>query len=357
MEACKASRRGAVVIAALSVAAGVLAGAPVSFGNLSAREQSLQQSISADNGQIQTYEGRLSDLRARLTGLESSLAVQWALLVRIQGELASERAQLTRLKSALVSDRRLLAAQRVSHYESPPPDIVGVVLEAHGFTDLLDRVDQMRLIARSNAGVVKLVARDKARVEAQTARLSDAQARQERVTSALLVERDQVERVRLSVLERERASVGDRARKQSQLRDVRRQLAILQARAAAAQRASFAVAAPAGAGYSGGGFAAHAGDYGFFPAPGTNYTVGQEPAIAARLDELGKALGLHLIGLSGYRSPQHSVEVGGFADDPHTRGEASDTPGVEGVAEQTLLRFGLTRPFGGAAEADHIQLA
>ena len=46
---------------------------------------------------------------------------------------------------------------------------------------------------------------------------------------------------------------------------------------------------------------------------------------------MGKALHLHLIGISGYRSPQHSVEVGGFANDPHTRGEASDTPGVEGV--------------------------
>jgi hypothetical protein len=85
--------------------------------------------------------------------------------------------------------------------------------------------------------------------------------------------------------------------------------------------------------------------------------VGQEPEIAARLDRLGKALHLHLIGISGYRTPQHSVEVGGFADDPHTRGEASDTPGVEGVPEQTLLRFGLTRPFPGPAEADHIQLA
>jgi uncharacterized protein YcbK (DUF882 family) len=71
---------------------------------------------------------------------------------------------------------------------------------------------------------------------------------------------------------------------------------------------------------------------------------------------MGKALHLHLIGISGYRTPQHSVEVGGFADDPHTRGEASDTPGVEGVPEATLKQFGLTRPFGGAAEADHIQL-
>ena len=101
---------------------------------------------------------------------------------------------------------------------------------------------------------------------------------------------------------------------------------------------------------------AHGGSTGFFPAPGTNYAVNQEPVIAARLDALGKALGLHLIGVSGYRTPQHSVEVGGFANDPHTRGEASDTPGVEGVPEGTLEQFGLTRPFGGAAEADHIQL-
>lgn len=83
--------------------------------------------------------------------------------------------------------------------------------------------------------------------------------------------------------------------------------------------------------------------------------MGEEPVIAARLDELGRVLQLHLIGVSGYRTPQHSVEVGGYADDPHTHGEASDTPGVEGVPESTLMRFCLTRPFGGAREADHIQ--
>ena len=51
------------------------------------------------------------------------------------------------------------------------------------------------------------------------------------------------------------------------------------------------------------------------------------------------------------------MEVGGFANDPHTQGRASDTPGVEGVPEATLRQFGLTRPFPGAHEADHIQLA
>jgi hypothetical protein len=95
--------------------------------------------------------------------------------------------------------------------------------------------------------------------------------------------------------------------------------------------------------------------YGFIPAPGTDYTQGAEPVIAARLDALAKALHLNLTGISGYRTPKHSVEVGGFANDPHTRGLASDTPGIEAVPERTLELYGLTRPFGGASEADHIQ--
>ena len=129
---------------------------------------------------------------------------------------------------------------------------------------------------------------------------------------------------------------------------------MLDRQAAAARDASLPVPPPQG-GCINTAFVPHGGATGFFPAPGTNYAVGEEPVIAARLDALGRALGLHLIGISGYRTPQHSVEVGGFADDPHTRGEASDTPGVEGVPEATLEEFCLTRPFPGAREADHIQ--
>ena len=104
-------------------------------------------------------------------------------------------------------------------------------------------------------------------------------------------------------------------------------------------------------------FVPHGGRYGFFPTATTNYTNGKESEIARRLDALGNALHLHIVGLSGYRTPQHSVAVGGYANDPHTRGEAMDAPGVEGVPESKLRQFGLTRPFPGASEADHIQLA
>jgi peptidoglycan hydrolase CwlO-like protein len=347
-----AARRSALVLAALLSGVALMAGTGVSRGDLNSRQRALQQAIGSDSGQISAYHGRLADLESRLTGIESSLAIQRALLERIVGQLAAARARLASLQAGLVQDRQVLARQLVAQYESPAPDLVSVVVQARGFDDLLERVHDMRRVAQRNATVIRLVARAKRQVAAQATRLAAARTRQERVTAAVQVERDQVAGLRLAVLARERVAVRDRSRRQVELRRVQRQLAALQARAAAAQRASFAVQ-----GSGGTGFAPDGGQYGFFPASGTNYSVGEEPEIAARLDRLGRALHLHLIGLSGYRSPQHSVEVGGFADDPHTRGDASDTPGVEGVPESTLLQFGLTRPFPGPAEADHIQLA
>jgi len=357
MQSFIASRRGAIVLVAVLALAASLRFVPSSRGDLGSSAQSLQHAIGADNGQIAAYRGRLQDLNGRLAGLQSTLAIQRTTLLRIRSELSHARTRLVLLRHDLVRDRAILAAQLVSRYESPPPDFVSVVLESHGFTDLLERIDQVKSIAQRNTQALKLVGQIRRKVAAQAGRLADDEARQQRVTAAVLVERDQVAAVQLAVLRQEQVAAGDRARKQAELTKVEHRLAVLQARAAAAQQASFGLAAPPGAGYTGGGFVPHGGPYGFFPAAGTNYSVGQEPAIAARLDALGKALHLHLIGLSGYRSPQHSVEVGGFADDPHTRGAASDTPGVEGVPESTLLRFGLTRPFPGPAEADHIQLA
>jgi peptidoglycan hydrolase CwlO-like protein len=336
----------------LAIGGLLVAGVPASQGDLRSRANALQSQVGAVTGQLEATRGHLRDIEARIAALDSSLEVQRSLLITFQSEYATARARSIELRAQLARDRKALAAQLVAQYESPPANLVDAVLTSRGFTGLLERVDQMKRIAQTNAQIVRRVAHDKTAFTRQAARLAIARARQQRAVAAVLIERDQVASLRLAVLEREDALAGERARKQAELNSVRHQLAVLAARAAAAQRAAFATAdVPTGGASIGGG------EFGFFPAPGTNYSVGQEPEIASRLDALGKALHLHLIGISGYRTPQHSVEVGGFADDPHTRGEASDTPGVEGVPEATLLRFGLTRPFGGAAEADHIQLA
>lgn len=109
----------------------------------------------------------------------------------------------------------------------------------------------------------------------------------------------------------------------------------------------------------------HFASGGFVADPGTNFSMGQEPKLVTALRQLGEFMRTTIYGISGYRSPAHSVEVGGFADDPHTRGEAADV----GVGSNTLAsaarltaallsKFGLYRPFypASAHEINHIQL-
>jgi hypothetical protein len=107
---------------------------------------------------------------------------------------------------------------------------------------------------------------------------------------------------------------------------------------------------------------------GFVADPGTIQNVGALPELTARLNALAVALRVTIYGISGYRTPAHSVAVGGFANDPHTKGEAEDI-GVNNllrssaaqIRESDLARFGLYRPFDPSdnpsnPEVNHIQL-
>jgi peptidoglycan hydrolase CwlO-like protein len=320
------------------------------------KESSLRSAIAADSHKINGFQGNIDDLQGRLSALESSLSFERKLLERLRSQLKQARTRLASLQVQLAHDRQVLVAQVVAAYESPPPSIVTVVLNAHGFGDLIERVDDLKAIGQENANATTRVIDARTAVTDEARHLAVLTSSHQRETTAVLVQRDEVARLKLALVDCQLQFIHARDRKSSELHGLRshrasleKELASIQASEFASQNQSFAVGAPVEVGPP-------SGEDGFFQAPGTNYSVGNEPAIASRLNTMGKALRLHLIGISGYRTPQHSVEVGGFANDPHTRGEASDTPGVEGVPEATLNRFGLTRPFPGAAEADHVQL-
>lgn len=359
----------ALVRTGLASAAAILAGltaAVPSRGDLAGRYDAgqrragqLQSEIQAEGGQIRGYEGTIANLQARLTQVQRSLDVQEQQLGEVSSQLTAAGTQLTALEARYDRGRRILAAQLVERYEAPPPSIIEVVVDAHGFEDLLSGVRNLRTIEQHNAQAIRDVDAARHAVSAKVAELTRVKARRQRATAAVLAERDQIAQLRLSIVNRELEATRSRASHLAALRTLRTRLAhqaaVLDAQAARAQALATGGVAPRPGVCVNTGFAAHGGTYGFFPAAGTNYGVGEEPVIAARLDALGRALQLHLIGISGYRTPEHSVEVGGFADDPHTQGIASDTPGVEGVGESTLLSYCLTRPFPGPREADHIQ--
>ena len=341
-----------------SVASGSTPGAlEEKISSSGSREGELHAGIGADSHQIAGFQGSIDDLRTRLSALESSLAVERNLLDSIRSQLSVARARLVALQAELAHDRKVLVAQVIASYESPPPDIATVVLQAHGFADLIERVDDLRAISRQNASATTNVQEAQTQVTAEATRLTGLEATHSRETSAVLVQRNEVAQLHLALVDHQLEFIRARDRKSSELGELQSHKHSLEHELASIQvRELAASGVPSFSGPVGAFSSTPEGAYGFFAAAGTNYSVGEEPTLAEHLNTMGKALHLHLIGISGYRSPSHSVEVGGFANDPHTRGEASDTPGVEGVPEATLNQFGLTRPFPGAAEADHIQL-
>jgi peptidoglycan hydrolase CwlO-like protein len=350
-----------LVLLAASVAAPALAGQSQGalesgISSSTAKEGALSAAIQADSHQIDGFQGSIDDLQSRLSALESSLAIEREVLDKLRVQLGAARTRLASLVVQLAHDRKVLVAQVVAAYESPPPSIVTVILDAHGFGDLIERLDDLKAIGQENANATTQVILTRAAVAKETERLAVLTSSHQRETTAVLVQRDEVARLHLALVDRQFQYIHARDRKSAELGELRshkatleKELSAIQIKEYASQNQSFS----SGFAIEGGG---PSGEFGFFQAPGTNYSVGVEPILVQRLNTLGKALHLHLIGISGYRSPQHSVEVGGFANDPHTRGEASDTPGVEGVPESILEKFGLTRPFPGPAEADHIQL-
>jgi peptidoglycan hydrolase CwlO-like protein len=319
-------------------------------------EQALKAAIDADSGKVNSFNGRISDLQSRLNAVQSTVNYENGQLAATRSSLGGARSKLATLESRLARDRQILDKQLVAAYETPPPNVITVVLEAHGFSDLMERMDDLKLVSNENATVTAEVRTEDAAVLVQTKTLARLEARQKLADDSVLIQRDEIAQLRLAVVNRQLAYARSRSKKQAEVASISShrsalvsELASLTPSVNSAEASAPSLTAAAGGGGGGAGS-------GFFQAAGTNYSVGVEPELAAKLDTLGKALGLHLIGISGYRSPSHSVEVGGFADDPHTRGDASDTPGVEGVPESTLNQYGLTRPFPGAAEADHIQL-
>ena len=343
----------------------MVASAGVSRGDLASRYSAgqnragqLRSAIQGDSTKIRGFEGTISSLEARLTAVQESLDIQEQQLGEVTVALSGAQQRLVQLQQRYASDRRILASQLVADYESPSPTLVGVLVESRGWDQLVNQLSNLSAIARANARTIRLVITTRAAVAAEAVRFARIKVRREQTTAAVRVERDNIAQLRLSIVDRELRYARDRSAKRRQLTALQKTLAheatVLDREPIPDGGAALPVVLPPG-GCVSTPFVPHGGSAGFFPAPGTNYSVNQEPIIAARLDALGRALGLHLIGISGYRTPAHSVEVGGYADDPHTRGEASDTPGVEGVPEATLEEFCLTRPFPGASEADHIQ--
>ncbi len=198
--------------------------------------QRLQDAIAAESARIAATEHGLAEAQARLRTLQARVDARRGELQRVQADLVAARDRLTRLENRYRIAAEALADNLRAAYQDGKPDLVNVVLDAQGFSDLVERFDFLKRVGEHDARILRATKDSKAEVLRQTARLGELQQRTQRLAAEAVEDRNAAEAVRTAILDRRAALLRGRADKQAELDRVRGQLAALKARQARAAR-------------------------------------------------------------------------------------------------------------------------
>jgi murein DD-endopeptidase MepM/ murein hydrolase activator NlpD len=184
-------------------------------------ERVLSSDIAAWTRRINHLQGRISVLTRREVRIQADLDRKRAELARIQEDLRQQRARLARLRTRLAETRKVLAARLVELYKADSPDMVSVILSARGFADLLERGDFARRVSDADRKIVLAVKTAKEDATRTAKRLTVLEARQQKVTAAILSRRNEIAGVRRELIDTRVGYSKTRAGKSAALSNVR----------------------------------------------------------------------------------------------------------------------------------------
>jgi septal ring factor EnvC (AmiA/AmiB activator) len=227
------------------------------LGAEQARQQQLSSSVASLSGLISSLSGQISLVQSREAAVRQTLLADRAQLARTAGALQRERAHLLVLRKRLDRARMLLSRQLLSSYEGDHPDLVSVVLEAHGFKSLLEQINFLGRAEHQQQAMIAVTKLAKAQAtqaanqlaanEARDRQMAaDASTRQQALTgmNALLQSRQSaLARARSAQQISLQTSQSRASGLRSQIASVRAAQRAAAARAAAAQAAAARAAA------------------------------------------------------------------------------------------------------------------
>jgi murein DD-endopeptidase MepM/ murein hydrolase activator NlpD len=222
----------------------------------------LTSDVAAFTQRIDALQGGITRLEGQEAKLQADLDAKRAELLRIRDELNAARGHLERLRARLKVSERVLARRLVELYEAGQPDLVTVVLDSHGFADLLENGAFLHRIGAQDRTVVLAVRKAKVEATALTRHLAALEAQQLRVTMAIYMRRNQVASVHRALVQRRAGYAQQRDAKQAALASVRSQegqlrnrvdvlqgdVAAIQAKIRAAQERAAAAPSPSSGG-------------------------------------------------------------------------------------------------------------
>ena len=194
---------------------------------------SLGSQIAADTAQIRQTTQGLAQATQHLAVLQDRLTTRETELRMVQGQLLAARNHLVDLENQLQRATQALSENLVATYEQSPPNLITVILEAHGFTQLIERINFMHRIAEQNAHTVAWTRATRAAVARQARLLATLERRDRTLTAQVLAQRNGVAALHAALLRRQISEYNTRGRDASKLHALKARLASLEATAAA----------------------------------------------------------------------------------------------------------------------------
>jgi septal ring factor EnvC (AmiA/AmiB activator) len=220
---------------ALPVALGGSASASEGVGNLrqgithaQARANKLAAGVGSATHLLTAVGDQLSALSGRVRDVEQQLAEQRARMSELQADEAHERERAGVLRARWVSQRSALATWLVSVYEQGRPDVIGVIMQARGFGDLLDRVNFLHRESNAVARAVNRTRADRSAVAGALARLAALSTEQAGATAATASESSALQSMQDALSSRQAALANARQVQASELQSTRAQGQTLQ---------------------------------------------------------------------------------------------------------------------------------
>src|SRR5438874_12530138 len=161
--------------------------------DLSLRSQTaaqLRAAIAAESQQIAATSAGLRSARIRLAALQRQSAAREAQLAAVQRQVVAARDRLTQLENRLQRAAKALAASLRADYEDPQPDVVTVIVNSHGFADMLERLQFMERVQQHNTHILGDTKTARTQVLAQTQRLAALERRDRALMAAVVQARN-----------------------------------------------------------------------------------------------------------------------------------------------------------------------
>jgi murein DD-endopeptidase MepM/ murein hydrolase activator NlpD len=170
------------------------------IGRKKGTERALRRQIAGYDRRIRRLQGKIAVLQTRQQRVQTDLDAKRAELERLRSDLRDERARLVRLRKRLDETRTQLRVRLVEIYKAEPPDMVTVVLNSDGFTDLLERGEFIKRISEQDQRIVTIVRDAKTDSVKSEKRLRTLEARQRTVTAIVQQRRDEISAVRMELV-------------------------------------------------------------------------------------------------------------------------------------------------------------